>query len=839
MADKKKAGVSVVPEFVAGEQPTADKFNAISVQLERASSELEKSVGDVWGESWPYSTSSTSKLTLPYGRLLTGDGKVNNAHDSFLDIANIARLIGPAANLSPTFPEFFDGEADPIYSVANEKIQEVSTTEQHREFWIRFPPLSSEPISFSGTWAASLTTRVLSHDRVNGSGDWCLTKDRKLTMFDLIPVGQSLDITYSTVPQAWGTGPDVPGSTYNVIPDPNQTANSGAQCTASVVAGGYSIQLPLAVFGRINDNGTNTNLNGDGDIAKNAQLSLPRVLRDNFSTPGTIIPEGFVYLRDNVTGKLYSDAVYEYNDANTLIVKNVELDVTHGFSIITIGSTITEAIHDLRYKWFRHSHDGTYGEAPIHVSSLAGILESEGDTGIYVTSQIANNWMPQYLHRDGYRADSNANDDNAMRGDLVLGAIGGNPGSHVSNSGESYGVYFGSKTGPKINKSSSDTLLVDNPLDDVTVSSAKTVSIDAGERLYCQSEEEWDIGTLSSTASYCYLRTHYAKLWQSGAGAEFLWDDATGNPLGTNSGGSTTATFRIGDNGLGNGDGEFQFGGRAFSFNSDSQPSCWNVLARPAGSARVFDVVANGGTNGLSSTTAPFIFRNYAGGGGVEIDVLELFHMGVPGDSSYYIKFTGDSSSVYGSIRGTDDASDPVFYSQHSGIQHNAATALPSTVTARDAGHIKFVSGGADYGEWLRCGDLSEWADYKNSKSEKKLGLPEGLIVYVKEGKFYRKPVGTPMVVTNRAIVVGNLKEGLWPQEECEVLSFIGQVPVMCFGSVKDGDYLVPSVKEPGTTIAIAANECSFEDYKRVVGTAWETNKSDSLKLVNCAIGKK
>ena len=436
MADKKKAGVSVVPEFVAGEQPTADKFNAISVQLERASSELEKSVGDVWGESWPYSTSSTSKLTLPYGRLLTGDGKVNNAHDSFLDIANIARLIGPAANLSPTFPEFFDGEADPIYSVANEKIQEVSTTEQHREFWIRFPPLSSEPISFSGTWATSLTTRVLSHDRVNSSGDWCLTKDRKLTMFDLIPVGQSLDITYSTVPQAWGTGPDVPGSTYNVIPDPNQTANAtdiSTQCTATIIAGGYSVQLPLAVFGRINDNGTNTNLNGDGDIAKNAQLSLPRVLRDNFSTPGTIIPEGFVYLRDNVTGKLYSDAVYEYNDANTLIVKNVELDVTHGFSIITIGSTITEAIHDLRHKWFRHSHDGTYGEAPIHVSSLAGILESEGDTGIYVTSQIANNWMPQYLHRDGYRADSDANDDNAMRGDLVLGLVYGSPGKHLDS----------------------------------------------------------------------------------------------------------------------------------------------------------------------------------------------------------------------------------------------------------------------------------------------------------------------------------------------------------------------------------------------------------------------
>lgn len=436
MADKKKAGVSVVPEFVAGEQPTADKFNAISVQLERASSELEKSVGDVWGESWPYSTSSTTKLTLPYGRNLTSDGKVNNAHDSFLDIANIARLIGPAANLNPTFPEFFDGEADPIYSVEDEVLQNTSATEERREFWLRFPPdLSSSIPVPGGTAGASLTRRLLTHDLVRASGDWCVTEDRKFTTFDPIPIGQNLTVTYETIPQSWGTGPDVPGSTYNVIPDPNQTANDtgiGTQCIATPAGDGYTVQLPTASHTRINDNGTNTQLNGDGDIAEAAQLSLPRVLRDNFTT-GDVIPEGFVYLRDNVTGKLYSDAVYRYNDSNTLRVENVELDVAHGFSVITIGSTITEAIHDLRYKWFRHSHDGTYGEAPIHVSSLAGILESEGDTGIYVTSEIANNWMPQYLHRDGYRADSTANDNNAMRGDLVLGLVYGSPGQHLDS----------------------------------------------------------------------------------------------------------------------------------------------------------------------------------------------------------------------------------------------------------------------------------------------------------------------------------------------------------------------------------------------------------------------
>ena len=56
----------------------------------------------------------------------------------------------------------------------------------------------------------------------------------------------TLQLVMKTVPIAWGTGPDVPGSTYNVIPDPNQTANSGPQCTASVSGDGYVVTLPTA-----------------------------------------------------------------------------------------------------------------------------------------------------------------------------------------------------------------------------------------------------------------------------------------------------------------------------------------------------------------------------------------------------------------------------------------------------------------------------------------------------------------------------------------------------------------------------------------------------------------
>lgn len=432
MADKKKSGVSVVPEFVAGEQPTADKFNAIGVQLERAASELEKTVGDVWGESWPYSVSTNSKLTLKTGRKLTNSGEVAGASDSFLDIANIARLIGSASNLNPVITEN-STIGDPVYTVTAEKLHDGSVDPIGlREFWLRFPPLSISSVTFSGSFGASLTNRVASHRSVKNPGDWFLSQNRKLTTYNSTASGQTLYVNYQTVPLLWGTGADVPGSSYNVIPDPNQTANGGAQCTATLSGAGYIIQLPVASHGKLNYQGSSVELNGDGDIALNNQLTLPRVLQENFIA-GDIIPEGFVYLRDNVTGKLYNDAVYEYNDEDNIIIKNVTLDTSHGFSIITVGSTITEAIYDLRYKWFHHTHDGTFGESPIHISSIAGLLEDKADSGIYVDSAIPSNWMPQYLHRDGYTTDAWANDNNSMRGDLVFGIENGSPGEYLDS----------------------------------------------------------------------------------------------------------------------------------------------------------------------------------------------------------------------------------------------------------------------------------------------------------------------------------------------------------------------------------------------------------------------
>ncbi len=485
MADKKKAGVSVVPEFVAGEQPTADKFNAIGVQLERAASELEKAVGDIWGESWPYSDADPTKLTLPMGRDLTDAGALNGAdsgdaaNGAFLDIPNVARLIGPASNLNPDIlsnfgpePAAVPGSSVYVATIAGEQLDTALFPK--REFHTKYRPdnIIWPYVNFTGSGAIYFLNQELNHENVKSHGDWCIDTEGRLTVWTPVPAGATVYINYTTKPVSWGTGSGVQGSTFNVIPDPNQIFNGGAGCTATLFGDSYIVTLPTATYGKssegVFDEESVTVALDAKDVNYNKQLYLPKVLQDNFTT-GETIPEGFLYIRDNSTGKIHNDAVYIYNTPNTIQVKNVTLDTASSFSIITIGATITGAIRDLRWKANHHRHDGRYGEPQIHIKDIIGIYEQGGggiigspttdDKGPYVKSLHPGNWMPQYLHRDGYVDDeSDQNDKNAMRGTLVLGRTNlstgvGTPGTILQTTPDntardySYGIVFGGKPG--------------------------------------------------------------------------------------------------------------------------------------------------------------------------------------------------------------------------------------------------------------------------------------------------------------------------------------------------------------------------------------------------------
>ena len=118
-------------------------------------------------------------------------------------------------------------------------------------------------------------------------------------------------------------------------------------------------------------------------------------------------------------------------------------------------------------------------------------------------------------------------------------------------------------------------------------------------------------------------------------------------------------------------------------------------------------------------------------------------------------------------------------------------------------------------------------------------GIPSGTIVYVREQKVWMTGPGTPMAVTTRSAIVGN---NINTKNPWVVLSFIGQLPVYIHGPAKEGDLLIPDEVTPMSVVAIDKDTCTFEQYKKAIGTCWEAAEQKverELHQVMCAIGVK
>ena len=122
-------------------------------------------------------------------------------------------------------------------------------------------------------------------------------------------------------------------------------------------------------------------------------------------------------------------------------------------------------------------------------------------------------------------------------------------------------------------------------------------------------------------------------------------------------------------------------------------------------------------------------------------------------------------------------------------------------------------------------------------------GLPEGQLVWIKDAKIWKEPTTgheTPMIISKRAAVIGNSRVES-AGKPFELVSFIGQVPVIIIGSVNNGDLLIPNV-ETHCLRAVSKEECSFNQYKMAVGTAWGevvTTDDRLISKVMCAVGIK
>lgn len=447
MADKIKPGIAVRTTFVAGESPPAAKLNSLSSQLQAASRRLEAVIGDIHSESWPYSTLTATELSLAYGRSASASGALPNAPTRALDIVNLGRLIGPASNLNP-------------HELGTQNITETVPTGKY-EFALSYPP-SGTALIFSDTTVFASQETVPAG--LLAAGDYYV--DSVGRVFTVSPTnGGTVIYTYSPITHAGGNA--YQDSSFNVIPDPNQLAN-GLGCSIGALDGNgrRAVTLPLATHHHYNQSGSGVTLTATAPTY-NQQLYLPKVLVDSFTLEEEI-PAGFLYLKNFTKNIVYKDATYYYYSSTSILVGTEDItdDVNDGdtFCIITVGTDITTSIDDLRRKT-RHNHDRSFGESLIPVGSLANILSVAGNSGAWVPSAIPGNHFPQYLHRDGWTdgVDQNINDENIMRGDLVLGVDGAAAGNHRTATGASaklrfYGV--ASATRPAIGRDATEGLEV-------------------------------------------------------------------------------------------------------------------------------------------------------------------------------------------------------------------------------------------------------------------------------------------------------------------------------------------------------------------------------------------
>lgn len=441
MSDKLQQGVNVVTSFVGGESPSSNKLSSISAQLKNATQKIEQAIGDIHDQSYPYSSLTPARLALEYGRLSDTVG-LDYALTRALDIANLARLIGPASNLNP---EFHDG--------GQQSITENVPASTYA-FCLRYPPDNISTVSFSANGSGEAFQVQQTVGGLATAGDYYINNLGEVFCTQMTDATAPGTVTYTTTPNNWKGGTTYLGSRFNVLPDPNQLSAGGSGCSigAPDSSGRRAISIPVCTCSQMNGNMSSVELD-NSDFNYQVQLQLPEVLVKNY-TSGETIPGGFIYLKNWTTGELYDTATYIYNSSTSVLISGVditaEVDAGHIFYLITVGTNLTTAIDDLRRK-SKHTHDRSYGEPEVNVLGIAGWTNCAWSNNSFVASNISGNYAPQYLHRYGYQAGENTwNDKNAFLGDFVLAKSGASEGAGLDITGESYRIYFGSLTGPAI-----------------------------------------------------------------------------------------------------------------------------------------------------------------------------------------------------------------------------------------------------------------------------------------------------------------------------------------------------------------------------------------------------
>ena len=479
MADILKTLTSNLITFTDGERPSAAKFNALSRYFNRRVSDISRAIGDIYDDN-----------TIEFDKTIRWnhtDGKRRP-----LDILNLARIIGPSSNLNTRMFSVRKSVSEtlPQGSVSFKLSYEVSSFTNLFSTGSALAPILEKLSSFRTSNTFSNENQYYFDASTNS------LVFAKATTADFIA-------TYETDPNTYFGGANYINSQFNVIPDPNATND---KLTITPVLGTnntYRIVLPTLTeqqSGIYDATAHNDKDLSSTEFNKDLQIYLPDWMWNNNNAElnysnGDIIEANFIYLKDRTLDESYLTATYKFIDNKTLEISGVSLclEDNNDFALVTVGTDITTSIDDLRLKWFRHTHDGTFGEERIDIKNLAGIFVKEHVSRglrkiIFSKSSIEDNHLPMYLHRIGYATDNSINNgNNAMLGTLLMGRLEfdyqDNDNQPVqSKDGISNAIYFGgiNQNGPSIRRDDNSDLLIKGQVDPRTGSNiAPSINIES------------------------------------------------------------------------------------------------------------------------------------------------------------------------------------------------------------------------------------------------------------------------------------------------------------------------------------------------------------------------
>ena len=409
MADILKSFTSNLIRFAGGERPSADKFNAMVSYFSRGMSDISRAIGDI------YDGSREELLHSAVWNPTSGQRRN-------IDILNLARIIGPASNLNARMLDLEVGKTV-------KDIIPIGTKEYELNY-----ELNNDNVLFLSGNLRRIHTHVFTnkdeyyYDRENNSIVFAKSTIEEINLF------------YNTKPNEYFGGINYAEAGFNVIPDPNlfvsiseNVDNAKLKITPNPNQDGYIIDLPLVYSqqsGLANDQQyKQVDIINQEEYNYLSEIQLPKWMHE--LEDGDPIPLNSLYVKDLTLGEAYLTADYFYRSPTRIEMKNASLCLDKGnkFVIVTVATDITTSIDDLRLKWFRHTHDGTFGEERINIKNLAGIFVKEHlrlfvPSLTFSKSSIEDNHLPMYLHRIGYSTDSTTNNgDNSMLGTLLMGRI--------------------------------------------------------------------------------------------------------------------------------------------------------------------------------------------------------------------------------------------------------------------------------------------------------------------------------------------------------------------------------------------------------------------------------